>query len=101
MKDRYLSLIVIGFGALLLCGLGLWVDYDLKEYEKNTWYQTGVVMEKYEGWQYVDVIIEVEEGKRYTINCSICLLGDTVTLQMQKEKIVKITNSITTRENKK
>lgn len=95
MRESYFFLIVIAIVAVIFTGLFLVMDYKTKEIEENTWHQTGTVIEKYEGWGYVEALIEVESGERYTRDCSICMLGDTVTLQMYKDRPVKITKSIT------
>ena len=94
MKFLFPTIIV---SILVLGSIGIYyqADYSIKEYEKNTWYQNGIIIDK-----YIDLfgdpycIIEADDNQRYDEFCKLYLIGDKVEIKMQKEYSINIVKRI-------
>ncbi len=84
-------LIIFFIAVVVLFGLLAWHTNNSNiEYEKNTWYLNGTIIEKTVHWYGTKVMIIGDDGKRYLDYCRICLIDDYVGLKMQKDYIVRV-----------
>ena len=93
---RYLFPIIL-ISIILVGSIGLYyhADNTNKEYEKNTWYQNGVIIDKYSGFlgdPYC--MIQADDNQRYEEFCKLYLIGDKVEIKMQKNYSLSIVKRI-------
>ena len=82
-------IIVIVLG-LFIFGMGYNINSSNTQWEENTWFQNGIVIEIKDHWYGTYALIIGDDGERYKEYCNLCLVGDKVNIQMQKDFTVRI-----------
>lgn len=92
MRPLYQTLIWAAGLILIGTGIAYYINYNNMEYERNTWYLNGTIIDKqHDSLDGDTCLIDGDDGARYRESCNKYLVGERVELKMQKDYSMYIT----------